>query len=329
MPSTVTHTYFTLDVYQKLPISMREIVMDQKDMLKVFGQSMDVLFFYNITNFHHGKRVRQFGHYFHEHQTQEFFINLINYIKYNHYGNTSSVMAFLYGILTHYVLDSTLHPYIIYKTGIYDPKDKSTYIYQQKHEHMETFIDNYMLFQREGKKPYHIRSDKFCFQLRKLGDPLKEVIDYSFKETFDINHMSRFYEKAIYQMRFFYRYFRNDRTGLKRLGYLLIDKVTPKNTYRFEVISYHIKPKDKWNYLNKEKKAWSHPINRNEIHHESYVELYIIALHRAVDLIKQVTRYILTDDKISLKKLFPDISYVTGKKYDQKRKMHYFEKKYP
>lgn len=327
MPSTITHTYFTLDVYEKLPISLKEIVYNEKEMLKVFGQSMDVLYFYNITNFRHGKRVRQFGHYFHEHQTQEFFINLINYIKYNNYGKTPSVMAFLYGMISHYVLDSTLHPYIIYKTGIYDPNIKESIIYKQKHEYMETFLDNYMLFQREGMTPYHIRSDKFCFTIKRFDDPLQEVIDYAFKETFDINHMSKFYQNSINQMRHFYKLFRNDKFGIKKFLYSSLDIIKPKKTYQLKVFSYYVKPNDKWNYLNKKRMIWNHPVNKREKHKESYIELYMIAKHRAVNLIKEASKYILTDKEISLKKLFPDTSYITGKNCDQKKKMKYFEEK--
>lgn len=327
MPSTITHTYFTQDVLEKLPISVRELLIDEKDMLKIYGQSMDVLFFYNITNLRKGKRIRQFGHYFHEHQTQEFFINLINYIKYNHYGTTPSVMSFLYGMICHYVLDSTIHPYVIYKTGIYEKNDPKTYAYKQRHEHMETFLDNYLLLQREGKKPYRIKSHHFCFAIKPLTKKVQEVMDYSFKETFDINHMSKFYTKALRQMRFFFRYFRTDRLGVKKKFYWLLDHLTPKNAYQLEVLSYHIDPIDQWNYLNWDKQEWNHPANLKEKYNHSFVELYMIAISKAVKLIKEVNQYIYEDKKISLKKLFPDLSYVSGKKCNSKKTLQYFEKK--
>ena len=293
MPSTVTHAYFALDVLQKLPISKRELILDEKDMLRVYGQSMDALFFYNITNFKKGKRQRAFGHYFQKHKTQEFFVTLINYIRYNDYKDTPSVMAFLYGFICHYILDSTVHPYVFYKTGSYDKEDPSTRVYQQWHEHMETFLDNYMLLQREGKIPYHMRYDRFCFpNLKKLDDSLKEVIDFTYKETFGINHMSTVYEKSIHQMRFFYRFFRNDYWGIKKFFYKMMDWITQKKIYWFEVLSYHIKSEDRWDYLNTSRKTWNHPMNKKETYQYSFRELYIIAINRAVQLINQVDDYI-------------------------------------
>ena len=41
----------------------------------------------------------------------------------------ANVVWFLVGTICHFVLDSTLHPYIIYKTGMMDKKKSSTYKY--------------------------------------------------------------------------------------------------------------------------------------------------------------------------------------------------------
>ncbi len=325
MPSTITHAYFALDVVKTLPFYTREFLYGEDNYLKIFGQSMDVLFFYNITNLKKGKRIRQFGHYFHEHNSQDFFINIINYIKYNSYQNNPSIMSLLYGLICHYVLDTTIHPYVLYKTGIFDKNDPTTYIYAQCHEHMETFIDNYLLLQREKQIPYHIKPHQFALPSITFTDEIKEVLNYAFKETFDINNMSRFYEKALQQMRFFYRYFRYDRFGIKKKGYQFIDHFTKPGSYRLEVLSYHIKPTtDKWDYLNTNRHKWNHPLNINETYDLSFRELYIISIKKANKLITEVNKYIYDDQKISLKRLFPNLSYVTGKKENSKKTEYHF-----
>ena len=51
-------------------------------------------------------------------------------------------MAYLYGMLSHYVLDSTVHPFIIYKTGNFNKKNKETYKYNHLHNEMESYIAN-------------------------------------------------------------------------------------------------------------------------------------------------------------------------------------------
>ena len=70
MASTITHAYFIMDVYDKLDTRLKSFLIDKKELLKTSAQCMDVLFFYNITKFNKGKRIRDFGEYFHDNNTE-------------------------------------------------------------------------------------------------------------------------------------------------------------------------------------------------------------------------------------------------------------------
>ena len=74
MPSTATHAYFIMDIYDKLPIERKIFLKDDKELLKVSAQSMDPLNFYFSKNFKKNKKVRSFAEYFHTHKTGEFLI---------------------------------------------------------------------------------------------------------------------------------------------------------------------------------------------------------------------------------------------------------------
>ena len=156
MPATVTHAYFANDLYDILPIGLKKLLMDEKKRLRMFSQSTDSFIFYNLLK-KKDKHIRDFQGYFHTNKSRDFFINLVNYIKYNNYYQNSEVMAFLYGFIAHYCLDSKLHPYIIYKTGIVDESNPNTYKYRNKHEYMENFLDNYMIKQKEFITPYSFK----------------------------------------------------------------------------------------------------------------------------------------------------------------------------
>ena len=54
MPSTATHAYFIMDIYDKLPIERKIFLKDDKELLKVSAQSMDTL------NFYFSKKHRSF-----------------------------------------------------------------------------------------------------------------------------------------------------------------------------------------------------------------------------------------------------------------------------
>ena len=81
MAGTMTHALFALDLYDRLSIRSKELLVDYKEDLKFFAQNTDILFFYNITNFRCGKAIRNFGYYSQKVKTYEFFSTLINYIK--------------------------------------------------------------------------------------------------------------------------------------------------------------------------------------------------------------------------------------------------------
>ena len=46
MPATVTHAYFGMDVYNNLPIGLKELLMDEKKSIRMFAQGMGSLFSY-------------------------------------------------------------------------------------------------------------------------------------------------------------------------------------------------------------------------------------------------------------------------------------------
>ncbi len=314
MPSTVTHSYFAMDVYDKMPIRAKEIIQYDKDDLKVFGQSMDALFFYSIFTPYKGKRIRLFNSYFQDNKTQEFFINLIEYIKYNNLEKDSKVMVFLYGLICHYISDSIIHPYVNYKSK------------KIKYEHnlIEHFLDCYLIEKRDHVKPwkYNMMSNSFNNVL--FTNNLREVINCVYKETFDINNMTKFYEKSVKDMYWFFKLFRQDKTGIKIGIYNFLDFVTREKIFKLKLFSYHYKFKTN-TFLNENHKTWSNPCDKKIKCTRSFDELYIYAVDEAIKVVKEVDKYLLDNKKVNLKKLFPNTSYSTGLNCNKKLEFKYFE----
>ena len=128
MPATVMHSFFAKDVYDVLPMDIQKRLDPKR--CKTFSQSTDSLMFYNLFSILPGKNIRNFQQYFHTHKTQDFFINLLQYIRSNQIDDIDTY-SFLVGFICHYVLDSTFHPYVIYRTGNFDKK---------KHGNFEQFF---------------------------------------------------------------------------------------------------------------------------------------------------------------------------------------------
>lgn len=322
MPATAVHAYFAQDLNDILPKEIKNKL--DVDRLKTFGQSTDSLMFYNLFSILPGKKIRDFQKYFHTNKTQDFFVNLINYIKENDYTEDIDVNSFLVGTICHYVLDSTVHPYIYYKTGYFNKNDKSTYKYNNVHTFMETFLDNDMIKRRESINPYKFNISKFSFDTSKFSNELKDTIKYTFKETFDVDNMDKIYYKSLKQMRNSIFIFRQDRYGIKKFFYKLADTFTSKRVFRFEAISYHYPLNDRHNFLNENHKLWRNPCDYSLTSEESFLDLYLRALKLAKVMICASFDYINGKD-IELEKVFINKSYITGLDCELDKELKYFE----
>ena len=321
MPATVTHAFFANDVYDVLPENIKSKL--DFDRCKMFSQSVDSLYFYNLFSIMPGKKIRDFQKFFHTNKSQDFFINVLKYIRDNKLNDIDS-FSFLMGFICHFVLDSTIHPYIIYKTGVFRKKNPATYKYNNVHAFMEVFLDNDVIVKRLNQNPYHFNFIKYCFDLHPFSEDLEHLIDYSFYNTFKLRNMSAIYYKSLKQMKTDLAIFRKDPWGIKKNIYKAIDTFTPRRVFRFEAVSYHYPLHDRHNYLNSNHSMWRNPAAYGITSTESFVDLYIKAIKQAKIIICASFDYF--DGKtIDLEKIFPNISYLTGLDCSIKKELKYFE----
>ena len=321
MPATITHAYFAKDLLEVLPNDISSKL--DLNRTKMFAQSTDPIMFYNMLSLKSGKNLRRFQKYFHTHKTNEFFINLLEYVK-NHDINDTDTYSFIVGFISHYVLDSTVHPYVIYKTGYFNKKVKSTYKYNGIHHFMEVFLDNDMIQRREKTNPYKFNLSKFWYNKKKFSNDLNDVIDYSFYTTFNIKNMSKKYYKSLKQMKTVMNRLRRDKHGIKRFFYRIIDTFTPRSVFRLECVSYHYPLEDKHNYLNNSHELWRNPADFEITSTESFVDLYLKSLNESRNIIIKVFEYLDGKD-IDLAGLFQNKSYLSGLDWSKEKELKYFE----
>lgn len=325
MPSSITHAYFSLDIYDMLDEKTQHNLAKYKEELKTFAQGPDLLYFHHFLHFKDNS-VKELGSYAHKHKTRAFFINLIKYIKDNHLEHHYDVIAFLYGAISHYALDATAHPFIFYKTGIYDKRSKATRKYFGLHHDIESYIDAYLIYTREKIQPKYFKTYGFCFNVNSFTEELKNTIDYTYKQTFNKTNMGNDMLSCIKEMRHFFYLFRHDPIGVKRVIYRFLDYIFPYLLVKKEAFSYHIHSKRKIHYLNLEKREWNHPTDLNEKYDYSFIELYSIALKKAIKIINEVNKVLYgKQDFKSLDYIFLNLSYTSGKNCDLKLRQKYFE----
>ena len=327
MPSSVTHSYFCEDVFSKVNKNVKNKIKNNINYFKVFGQGPDPYFFYDFHLSRKSKEVHRINKAMQHSKVNMHFIKLINYINKNNYYDNPQVMAYLYGQICHFVLDSTTHPYIIYFTGIYDEKDLNTYKYNGLHEKMEYYIDCYFIYKRENILPKYYKVYKELFNITEFNFELRSCIDNVVRDAYSFDNVSDIYYKSIMDMKKFYFVFNYDRFGIKKLIYSIMDFICNDSCVKKKELSFNVDPNSNLYYLNNDKKIWNHPCYLNEKYDLSFIELYTKAVNKAYIIINDIDimlRY-KTIDNNKIEKLFGNLDYGTGKDCDLNLEYKFFQ----
>lgn len=321
MAGTLTHAYFVLDLYDRLSIRSKELLMYEKENFKLFSLSTDILYYYSKKD----KKMKEFSIYVKNNKVYEYFETLINYIKYNNHQYNSQVIAYLYAMLSHYILDSTINPYIIYKTGKYDKNNPDTYKYNMLHEEVELYLDSYLTTIKTGYKPYEFKCYDFCFNHSKIDNKLIEVMDFTYNEVFGIKDFHNYYFKAVEDIRNYYKKYRYDPIGIKKKYYKYYDKTHDKKVLRKVPLSYYVKKYKKHEIFNLDHDTWYNPVDNRIKSNYSILDLYMDALYKCSNIIKKINDYLYYDKKINLKRIIGNLSYETGIDCKKNKELKYLK----
>jgi len=107
MPTTYTHYRFGKDVYSQLSLSAQETIDRYRGLYDIGLHGPDLLFYYNALT---KNPVNQAGSAIHQKPGREFFENAKSVLNVTTAQEPS--MAYVYGVLCHFALDSNCHPYI-------------------------------------------------------------------------------------------------------------------------------------------------------------------------------------------------------------------------
>ena len=324
MPSITTHHMFAKEVFKNLTKEEQEHIENEKLIYLTFAQSHDFLFYYTF-DLKNAKRIKELGHHAHHHKTQAYLMNIVKNIKEKNLEYNQQAVAYLYGSITHYCLDSTCHPYIFYKTGIYRKEIPESIKYKGEHDHMEKDLDAIYYEKYTNKKYNKCNISKEIIGKPVFSKELIELISASYKNTYNEENIGHFFYKSIKNSKIITSLAINDSLGIKGTIYKLIDKLTNKKFGYLEAYStYILNPNS--SYLNLEHKMWNHPSNKEITYTDSFIDLYEKSLKTSLNIIKHINEVLYEGKPLSsLKKYIPDLDYATGVPTEESRRMDYFE----
>ena len=307
MPSTITHAYMANDIYNGLDINIKKKFSNYLDDYKSYSQGPDIFFFYKIfLPFGKFLHIQKFGSDIHRKKVNELFISITKEVK-----RTKNINQFIYlcGLYTHYLGDTTCHPFVNYTDYNINKNLKRKKDY---HFIVELYMDNYVLYKKnhDYKK---FKGYKFALSCKKNKD-VEEMLNKSFLEVFNEKNIGTIYYKSLKEMNLFFHILRYDPYKIKRCIYnfLYIFAWYLRRDFRF--LSYNFNINNEYNnkYLNLNHKQWFNIKKRDNTSIKSFPELYDEVVEKGIKKIKILYDYIYNDKNINLEDFYGNLSYANG-----------------
>lgn len=302
MPAYMSHVIMGSDLYNKSKNDDKLFKLDfEEDKFKIMALGQDLSGFSNIV----------WRYDSHNQSSQRFFVNLTKYIKENKLYDNKSVMAFLYGHISHYYFDSLAHPFVYYIEKSCKPVNHIS-----SHSMVEGFIDNYYINEILNKDYMDLMPD-FIGILDLSDSRLRDTI----KDIYYFTYNGR---NAVLSYKIVYEIFRNTERIIKENKGVNKDKLICCSKF-LEFLELNNLSKEE--IINSSNSIWTNPVS-GECHNESLGDIYSVALERTLDAIKMVNKYIYDGGDVSIiYNLFRDLSYDTGVECSLGKSMKYIRKK--
>lgn len=137
MPTNYAHYRFGSNLLERFPPEIRRTVSRFRQLYDMGQHGPDLLYYFDPA---FPNAVAKLGKKCHQQTGADFFKRVCRILR---MSPSEGAMAYLYGVLGHYVLDSTCHPYVsrMVEEGI------------GRHNQLETALDHRLLTM-DGKKPH-------------------------------------------------------------------------------------------------------------------------------------------------------------------------------
>jgi len=291
MPSYKTHSVHGELI---LPYVNQNINIDKED-IKTFCIGPDTMIAtdYKLFDYQHANKVREYFEY------------LLKLVKENKLQDNSEVMAFVYGQIDHYILDTIMHPYIYYTTENL-PRNNA----MLPHSLIEMWIDDYIL------KKFNITEKNYYHKLKINSQKLKDLIN---------NLYHKVYNKSLSYLKYKYGMLLINMFDLKiRKNSINIAPILIK-VLNIGDIAYHQNLNQILPYLNLNKDVWYNP-ETGEEYNDSFDDLWKKSKEVSLEVIDDINNYLYLDRELKNPYIVNNISYNTGLSCEKGQRFKYIKK---
>ncbi|MFG6120210.1 zinc dependent phospholipase C family protein [Thalassobacillus sp. B23F22_16] len=300
MPNIWTHIHFAQSLLDTLENTERYKVLSP--FINLGAQGPDPFFYHRFWPFLKSEGVEEVGMRLHTENCGDFLLELIDQGTHA----AAPVQAYIFGFITHHILDRNTHPYIHYRAG-YEGN---------KHQKLEVIIDTLLLDRDRNLKTWRNPVHKEIDVGKQLDKGLIHLLRNTIEQYYpDLTaDLPEDYIQASY---------RDMKTAMR----VLYDPAGWKNKLLGSLVSSfsHQPVEETEDYLNTKEQEWRHPAT-GETRQESFDTLYNNAFEEGKDILYLVTEYWrngAADSLEQLKEKLADISYDTGEPLHKKATNQY------
>jgi len=282
MPSYISHAIHGEKLYDSL--SSEKLLKEDVELSKLKGYTIAYDYAYLVKGLDN-----------HNHRAKDYLLFIIQYIKKNHLQSNVSVMAYLYGHVAHFYLDSYAHPFIYYIERGCKPS-----CFLPSHFMVEGYLNTY-LTEKVLKKDILDVKAKYFNDIDVNRPEVRELIIISYKMVYGKNNVTtsfklvhRFFDliETLYKDIFHSKKLVDDFTNFP--GFLKNNNLTLSEM------------------ANEDHFPWFNPVT-GKMHTDSILDLFDKSIDRSLDTINYINAYLYNDNDFSkIERIIPDVSLDTG-----------------
>ncbi|MGV8146634.1 MAG: zinc dependent phospholipase C family protein [Alkaliphilus sp.] len=326
MPDLITHCICAEDGVKLLDSNViKDEVLKRKEFLYVGAQGPDFFFYHRSFPWNKKSQIKHLGNLLHTQKTGKFIVSCLDFIKSSNHDKDDyyNLIAFIYGYISHYALDTIGHPYVFYFSGIHDENKPETSKYGIFHKKLEIIIDILVAKERRNYSVGKIKAFEWMSEAKDapktIGKLMSEAIMNIHEKEVSSSDILCAYRDMQSSIRFLY-----DPLGIKTKMIGILELFLNKKGEYTKAI-YPNRIDEKIDYLNKTNKTWNHPCDESAKTMDSFLDILDRSSERTKHLMEYAYNYIkneITYDEVVI--VFEDLNYKTGSLCNIKEEMASF-----
>lgn len=299
MAGPIVHNAFFKDCLNNSDLKINSINAN------IFAQGHDLLLYLEIYNFLNNRNISLT---LSNHGLQEF---VYNYLKYSMNDGSiydkEQVKLFLYGYLSHHILDSYFHPFIMQYAKDYLPVKGEKWL----HGKIETLYDTKFLYNglKENMREYKLYRDFHYIDIASLD--IKKCVDKAAFDTYKIKNIGKKFSKSFKSLEDYVHLYRYDPYKLKYYFAKITDPIVRMGADDFFYNPDNLKELEQ--YKNEEHHLWINDYSL-EKSFDNFDDIYNKSLNNTLNVFCDLEN-LLKENNINLekiKKIIPNRSAITG-----------------